>query len=258
MASVPHHLLDVVSPKKVFAVSDFLTLGGQAIGKILKNGNIPIIVGGTGLYIDVLLGRMSIPEVPPNPQLRARLEKKSSKELFALLKVKDPARATTIEPQNPRRLIRALEIAMFKDRQTAPVRTSGSGGAAYDILWLGLNPGEKILHKKIHTRLLARLKQGMLAEARRLHAPARLGGRGLSYKRMEALGLEYRYLACYLQNKISREEMEEQLERAINKYAKRQMRWFKRNLDIHWVAYSAVGQPNKQKALSLAKRFLSI
>jgi tRNA A37 N6-isopentenylltransferase MiaA len=90
----------------------------------------------------------------------------------------------------------------------------------------------------------------MFAEAKRLHT------RGLSYKRMEELGLEYRYLAQYLQNKITREEMEEQLERAIKKYAKRQMRWFKRNPDIRWVAYSATGQPSNQKALALAKMFL--
>src|SRR6185437_462329 len=111
MAGIPHHLLDVANPKKVFSASDFKRLGERALVGIFKKQKTPLVVGGTGLYADVLLGRMVLPEVPPNPKLRAKLEKKSAAQLFALLKKKDPERAANIEPTHHRRLVRALEIA---------------------------------------------------------------------------------------------------------------------------------------------------
>jgi tRNA dimethylallyltransferase len=239
MVSIPHYLLDVVSPKRVFTASDFLKLGEKTIQKILKDGNTPFVVGGTGLYVDVLLGRIVVPEVAPNPVLRTRLEKKSVEQLFALLKKQDPERAITVEPRHKRRLVRALEIAAVLGK--SPKKKIEE---KYEVLWLGLNPGENILYKNIHIRLQARMKQGMVAEAKRLHM------NGLSYKRMEALGLEYRSLARYLKKEISRVEMENELERAIQKYAKRQLRWFKRNSDINWIK-------NRTEALRLTKNFLS-
>jgi tRNA dimethylallyltransferase len=241
MAGVIHHLLDVASPKKVFSASDFKKLGEKAIAKIVKNKHLPLVVGGTGLYADVLLGRMVLPEVPPNPKLRATLEKKSAAELFALLQKKDPERASNIEPAHHRRLVRALEIA---DKLGAsPAKQSAMEGTEqYDVLWLGLNPGMEKLEKNIKSRLRARIKSGMLAEAKQLHT------KGLSYRRMEALGLEYRSMALYLQGALTKEHMLIELDRAITNYAKRQVRWFRRNKNIHWVN-------SKAEALRLAKQF---
>lgn len=239
MAGVPHHLLSVVSPKKQFTADDFVKHSEKILKRLIYQTptTTPIVVGGTGFYVDTLLGRMSIPEVPPNPALRARLEKKSAEELFAMLQKADPARSQTIEPHNKRRLIRALEIAaaLGTSPVTAPVQK-------YDVLWIGINPTPEVLKKNIHTRLVARMKQGMVNEAKKLHKA------GLSYKRMEDLGLEYRYLARLLQHKLTKEEFLEQLEREINKYAKRQWKWFKRNTDIRWVT-------SKGEALRLAKEF---
>ena len=250
MAGVPHHLLDVANPKKVFSASDFKKLGEKAIGLIYQSKHIPIVVGGTGLYADVLLGRMLLPEVPPNAALRAKLEKKSLKELLALLQKKDPERAANIEPHHKQRIIRALEIA------AAIGKSPGKAGAMnaeekYDVLWLGLNPGMDVLQKKISKRLRERLKAGMLNEARRLHAG------GLSYKRMEALGLEYRSIAEYLQNKITKEKMIVDLDRAITHYAKRQLRWYKRNPNIIWVKNPPASRAGKSEALKRSKAFLS-
>lgn len=237
MQGVKHHLLDVVSPKKQFTADDFVRLATKAYSLIRANKRIPIVVGGTGLYVDMLLGRMSYPNVPPNPALRARLEKLSVERLFAMLQKADPRRAATIEPHHKRRLIRALEIA--KAIGQSPTSTTDN---KYHVLWLGLNPTD--LPKRIRTRLKARIKAGMIQEAKRLHKA------GLSYKRMDALGLEYRSLARLLQNKITKKEFEVELERAINQYAKRQKRWFKRNKDIVWVG-------GKAEALRLSKNFLS-
>ena len=111
MRGVPHHLLDVVSPKKVFTAHDFVERGQAAIESILNRGKTPIICGGTGFYIDALLGRMPLPNVPPNPALRARLEKKSASQLFAMLQKIDSRRAKNIDRHNPVRLVRAIEIA---------------------------------------------------------------------------------------------------------------------------------------------------
>lgn len=230
---VVHHLLDVASPKRQFSVDDFVKKAEQAITKI----HLPIVVGGTGLYIDTLLGRMSYPNVPPNPALRAKLEKLSVDVLFSRLQKLDPRRAKTIERHHKRRVIRAIEIATAIGKSPVPVATQ-----KYDILWLGLNPVN--LPTRIRTRLTARLKQGMVAEAKRLHK------KGLSYKRMDELGLEYRYLAKLLKNEIPNDQFKMELERAINQYAKRQYTWFKRNKDIVWIV-------SKTEALRLAKAFLS-
>ena len=242
-AGIPHHLLDVASPKRVFSASDFKKLGEKAIAKIIKNGHVPVVVGGTGLYAEVLVGRIVLPEVPPNAKLRAQLEKLSAKQLFARLQKKDPERAANIEPGHKRRLVRALEIASALGRSPSKLGAM-QAEEKYDVLWLGLNPGMEKLQKNIKLRLRARLKAGMLAEAKRLHKG------GLSYKRMEALGLEYRGLARFLQGKISKVGMELELNRAITHYAKRQLRWYKRNPNIHWVN-------GKAEALQLSKKFIA-
>lgn len=253
MAGVPHHLLGVASPKRVYNVSDFQKAGQKALLDIAARGKVPLIVGGTGLYADVLLGRMVIPEVPPNPDLRTRLEKKTIEKLFAMLEKLDPARAKTVDAKNKRRVIRAIEIARGRSsiasagalRAARPSLTPAADNTAPPrILWIGLNPSQEILQKKIHARLLARIKQGMVAEARRLHVA------GLSYKRMESLGLEYRSLARLLQNKITREEFLKELEQAIIHYSKRQRQWFKTNKEIHWVT-------NRTDALKEVHKFLN-
>jgi tRNA dimethylallyltransferase len=182
---------------------------------------------------------MAYPNVPPNPALRERLEQKTIRQLFAQLKKLDPRRAATIEPHHKRRIIRAIEIANAIGKSPEP-----NPEPTYEVLWLGLNPKESVLKKNIHIRLFVRMRRGMIAEAKKLHA------QGLSYKRMQELGLEYRSLARLLQNKITKKEFEVELERAIGKYAKRQSGWFKRNKDIRWVH-------DKAEALRLAKKFIS-
>ena len=224
MNGVPHHLLDEASPHRIFTADDFVNRARTAVRDVLKRGKLPIVAGGTGFYIDALVGRIVLPNVPPNKKLRVRLEKKSAAQLYALLKKKDPRRAKAIEPHHKRRLIRALEIAASIGKSP----TARSYLAVYDAFWVGIVPPVKELEKKIAIRLFARIRQGMVAEAKRLHAA------GLSYKRMEQLGLEYRSLARLLQGIITRKQMVEELNRSIRKYAIRQMRYWKRNKDVRW------------------------
>lgn len=224
MAGVPHHLLDVASPARIFTVDDFKRLGEKAIKDTLIRGKIPIIAGGTGFYIDTLLGACSLPAVPQNPVLRKRLAKKTAAELFEQLEKKDPERAGTIDPHNPVRLIRALEVVEALGKVPPHMQTKHP----YDIEWIGLSVDTATLKEKIRARLLARMRRGMVAEAKRLHKS------GLSYKRMKELGLEYRFLALYLEGALTKEGMLAQLETKIYQYAKRQMTYWKRNKSIRW------------------------
>ncbi|MEK7646019.1 MAG: tRNA (adenosine(37)-N6)-dimethylallyltransferase MiaA [Patescibacteria group bacterium] len=247
---IHHYLIDVVSPKKIFTVSDFKSRAEKAITDITKRNKLPIVVGGTGQYIDTLIYNFSLPKVPPNYELRAQFDKLTVEQLFEKLKKLDPERAKNIERHNPRRLIRALEI-ISSIGKVPPLNTSPiSHNTNYDVLWLGLNP--KDLQKRIATRLSARFRQGMIAEVKKLRA------NGISWQRLYDLGLEYRWISRYLQNKITLQEMKDNLYRAIIQYSKRQMTWFKRNKEIHWLAPNEVERlKNVNQSISLVANFLS-
>lgn len=223
MKGVPHYLLDVASPKKIFTISDFQKLALEAIEEVLAKGKLPILCGGTGFYIQSIVDGISLPEVPPDEDLRNKLSKKSAPELFMMLQKLDPKRAKNIDKHNHVRLIRAIEIAKALGK-VPKVKTK----QLFDVLEIGLDlPGED-LREKVHKRLHKRFEQGMIAEVKRLHE------KGLSWKRLEVLGLEYKWIAQFLQNKITKEEMVERLQFDTWKYAKRQRTWFKRDERIKW------------------------
>ncbi|MBX9765589.1 tRNA (adenosine(37)-N6)-dimethylallyltransferase MiaA [Patescibacteria group bacterium] len=245
MRGVPHHLLDIANPKRVYTASDFVRDGRAAITDISARGRIPIIAGGTGFYIDALIGTMKLSDVPPNKTLRNQLSRYSLEKLQNTLKKLDPKRYVLIDTKNPVRLIRAIEIAKAhkgKPREKITIY----GNPNYQTLFIGIHVPPEDLKKKIHTRLVKRLP-GIEREVKKLHA------RGLSWKRMEELGLEYRYMSRYLKGVLSKKEMHIELEKAIVEYAKRQMTWFKRNRDIHWLPPT-----DSKKATSLSRAFLGL
>lgn len=242
MAGIPHHLLDVANPKRVFTASHYKKLGEKALENILQRKKLPIICGGTGFYVRALVDGIILPEVPPNQKLRKQLEKKTVAQLFIVLKKLDRRRAKEIDAKNPRRLIRAIEIAKYLGKVPHLEASPPSG---VDVLRIGIDMPDKVLKERIKKRLEVRIKQGMVEEARRLHRE------GLSWKRMEGLGLEYRHLAQYLQGKISREEMAAELENEIWQYAKRQRTWFKKDKRIVWL------KPQERKKIErLVGKFL--
>lgn len=238
MRGVPHHLLDLASPRRQITAAEYADSADHAIQAILRHKKMPIMVGGTGLYIDAVARGIQFPKVPPNKKLRKQLSFKSAGELWRVLQRLDPRRARLIDRKNPLRLIRAIEIAKTLGN-VPPIRES----RPYAILWIGVKKSKKELNRLIRQRLLKRLRQGMIQEARRLHRS------GLSYKRMHELGLEYRYLAFHLKGLIGKREMIFQLEKAIRDYAKRQMTWFKRNPEIRWIARDS-------EAEKLVRRFI--
>jgi tRNA dimethylallyltransferase len=229
MQGVPHHLLDVAEPTDQFSVTDWRTLAEKAIADIRSRGKLPIICGGTGFYISTLVDDLTLPDVPANQELRDELAKETVDQLFSRLQILNPERASTMnqsDRKNPRRLVRAIEIAQHPQSSTEkPITTRES---SYDTLWIGLDLPIEDLRKNIQDRLDKRLHQGMIGEVQTLHE------KGLSWERMEELGLEYRFIAQHLQSKITMDKMKEKLAVEIGQYAKRQMTWFRRNKDIMW------------------------
>ncbi len=225
MAGIPHHMLDIVSPHRTYTVTRYKKDTDRIIKKLHTKGVLPILVGGTGFYIDSVLYEQTFPEVPPNPLLRKSLEKKSITELLVELKKLDTERYNTIDKANGVRIIRAIEIATALGAVPKSVQST----PRYDSRTYGITVPDITLKEKISTRLISRIKRGMIAEAKNLHE------QGLSWKRMNDLGLEYRALADYLTKNISKEELISRLNTEIWQYAKRQKTWFKRNKDIEWI-----------------------
>jgi tRNA dimethylallyltransferase len=229
MQNIPHYLLDVANPKTRFTVAKYQKLALKTIKNIQKRGKLPILVGGTGFYIQSIVDGISIPEVSPNWKLRKILKKKSNEYLYKMLLEKDPKRARTIDKHNPRRLIRALEIVM-STQKPVPELKQNSKANNFEILQIGINKSTEELKKNIKKRLLKRLKNNALInEVKNLHKS------GLSWKRLEEFGLEYKFVAQYLQNKITRQEMINKIQIESEHFAKRQMTWFKRDKRIHWI-----------------------
>ena len=241
MAGISHYLLDVTNPKVRFTVAQYQKLAQEAIKKIQNKNKIPFLIGGTGFYIQSVVDGIVIPQVKPDLKLRKKLEQLTNEELFRKLKQLDHNRALTIDKHNPRRLIRALEIVL---RTGAPIpNPSANNRQDFDILQIGIIKSKEELKNLIHKRLLKRLQNNsMINEVRKLR-------KTLSFKRLEEFGLEYRFVAQYLQKKISYKEMIDKIQLESEHYAKRQMTWFKKDKRIYWVK-------NYKEAEKLVKNFL--
>lgn len=216
MKGVPHHLLDVASPKKVFTVAQFQKLANKKIKGILKRGRLPIICGGTGFYIDSVTKALALPEVPPNKKLRQDLEKKESSELFKILKKLDVKRAKDIQAKNELnnkvRLIRAIEIA----KALGKIPKIIEGSPRYKFIKVGVELPKEELDQKIEKRVRKMFKQGLLEEIKKLKKS------GISEKRLKELGFEYHNPTI------------ESVILGTRQYAKRQRTWFKRDPEVHW------------------------
>jgi tRNA dimethylallyltransferase len=230
---VKHHCLDIADPIDRFSVSRWKRLADDAIEDILRRGKLPIVCGGTGFYTDALVRNLEYPDIDLDEAEQIRLEKEPASVLFAELLRLDPIRAMEMKGngsfENPRRVARAILIA----RELGEVPKLPISHPRYDAVWIGILPPDAELRDRIRKRLVSRLENGMIEEAQTLHSAPPLGI-GLSYERMDELGLEYRYIALYLQGKLTREELTETLATRIWQYARRQKTWWRRNADIRW------------------------
>jgi len=240
---VVHHCLDYINPRLQYSASLFQRDAKKIIQDVVARGKLPILCGGTAHWIDAVVYNQIIPDVKPNLKLRTKLEKQSADALFKKLMKIDPHRAKNIDRYNKRRLIRALEIVITTGKPVPALSTINYKLPTYLPLWIGINPLQPILFGKIKKRLKQRLNEGMIKEVSQLHT------QGLSWKKLESFGLEYKFVSLFLQKKLSYDEMFSQLLLAIQHYTKRQMTWWKRNKEINWIK-------NPSEAQKLTKNFL--
>jgi tRNA dimethylallyltransferase len=227
-ALVPHHLLDVADPREVYTVVQFQQDAITAIKDTLKRGHQPFLVGGSPHYIQAVVDNLDIPHIEPQPELRAQLEKRPLPELLAQLEELDPQSAATIDRNNPRRVIRALEVCLISGNPFSQQRKMAE--PLYQSLLLGIEWPREILYRRIDARVDERMQQGMVQEVQRLL------DEGISRERLEALGLEYRYITRLLRGEFKNEdEMVQKLKYAIHDFTRRQLTWFRKDKRIVWV-----------------------
>ena len=224
--SVKHHLIDVADLSEYYSLAQFQRAAYAAVDAIAGNGQLPFLVGGTGLFISAIVEGYQLVDVPPNEELRRELERLPLAQLVERLEQADPEAARRVDKGNSRRLIRAIEIA-----------AAGRGDAAahqrsprYNCLQLGLTWPREMLEERIGQRLKDRLATGMIDEVAALRA------QGVSDVRLEKLGLEYRYITRYLRGELGTlADLRLQLGIAIRQFAKGQITWFKRDSRIIWL-----------------------
>lgn len=245
-ALIPHHLLDVVEPDEVCTVSQYQHAAITAINEILARGKQPFLVGGSPHYIQTIVDNFDIPAVPPQPELRARLEAQTLEEMLTQLEHLDPQGYATIDRRNPRRVIRALEVCLVTGKPFSAQR--GKARPLYHCLLVGIQWSREILYQRIDERVDERMHQGMVEEVRTLL------GQGVSHERLDALGLEYRFISRWLRGEFTSEaEMVQKLKYAIHDFTRRQLTWFRRDKRIIWLEG---GNDLEERAIALVQDFL--
>jgi tRNA dimethylallyltransferase len=226
---VPFHLIDIRDPGEEFSVFDFQNAFYLAFHEIRSRGKLPILAGGTGLYLESALLGYRLPEVPENRALRRELSPFSLSELQERLKKAKPDLHNTTDLTDRSRLIRALEIAAFTAGHPTPEKARlDLRPAVFGVAW-----NREALRDRITRRLRERIDGGMLKEVGNLRRA------GISDERLEDYGLEYRYTALHLRGELNRNDFFQKLNSAIHQFAKRQETWFRRmerrGVRIHWV-----------------------
>ena len=226
---IPYHLVDIIDPQSEFSLFEFQNRFYKIFTQLSRKKIMPIMVGGTGLYLESVLTGYNIPEAPPDQELRKILSLQSKKQLQEILQALKPRLHNKTDLDDPGRLIRAIEI----ERARAIKSEEQQVKPEIDAVVLGISWERSALRQRITSRLKERLAQGMIEEVKNLHSA------GLTWKKLESFGLEYRFIAQYLQNKIAFDEMINKLNTSIHQFAKRQETWFRRmekkGIVINWI-----------------------
>ncbi len=223
---IPHHLMDIIGPGKRFTAAEFRDRAIKYIKIAERGGSLPLVVGGTGLYINTLVDNFYIPRVPANPKLRESLEEKSLEELLSLLNILDPEGAKVIDGKNKRRLIRALEVCILTGKPFSEQKKKGE--SMFQFLQIGIDVPRDILYERIDARVNTMVKNGILKEVEDLVM------KKFSWDLPSMSGIGYKEFRPYLEKKSSLETCMENLKRNTRHYARRQLTWFRREKDIHW------------------------
>ncbi|HID63583.1 MAG TPA: tRNA (adenosine(37)-N6)-dimethylallyltransferase MiaA [Anaerolineae bacterium] len=247
---VPHHLIDVVDPDEEFTLAQYQSLAYAAIGDVLARGRVPLLVGGTGLYIKAVVEGWSIPRVRPNEALRAELyreaELKGGTALHARLHQVDPAAAEKIDPRNVRRVIRALEVYLETGQPISELQRRRP--PPYRVLQIGLTMERIALYQRIDQRVERMIERGLVEEVKGLVE------QGYGYDLPAMSGLGYRQVGCYLRGEISLAEAIRLIKRDTRRFVRQQYNWFRLDDDtIRW--FQALDDPY-ERVKGVILRFL--
>lgn len=231
--NIPYHMIDIVPAGYKYNLFEYLRDAQAAIADVEARQKLPILCGGTGLYVESILKGLRLPEVPENKELRASLKGKSLSELTSILSSMKTLHNDT-DVDTAQRAIRAIEIATYyREHPEEAINTTPHPIA--DATVIGVEIDRENRRQRITNRLHARLKEGMIEEVEAL-LKSGIAPEGLIY-----YGLEYKFLTLYLTGKLTREEMISELEIAIHQFAKRQMTWFRgmerRGFHINWLPW---------------------
>lgn len=233
LAAVPHHMISIAEPTVNYSLSDYVTEARKAIADIHKRGKIPVIVGGTGLYINTLINNINLSEETPNSDLRHELERYAEEQgneaLHIRLEKIDPEAARNIHMNNVKRVIRAIEIYENTGiTMTEQIRRSKSAGKIYEAHEYGVRYEREVLYDRINRRVDMMLESGLVGEVK---ACLKLG---CTRDNTSMQGIGYKEVIDYLEDKCDFDTMTERIKQESRRYAKRQITWFKRN-NITWL-----------------------
>ncbi|MCL5961362.1 MAG: tRNA (adenosine(37)-N6)-dimethylallyltransferase MiaA [Chloroflexi bacterium] len=222
-ALVPHHLIDVVDPDQEYTLANFQRDAYQNIDQILSRGNLPLLVGGTGLYVKAVVEGLSIPRVPPDPAFRERMEalavREGAEALHRQLASVDPVAAGKIDPRNVRRVIRALEVFHVAGRPISELQRSRPPG--YQMLTVGLTCERGELYSRIDRRVDQQIRRGLVEETRRLVEM------GYGYELPSMSGLGYRQIGMYLRGEADWPSAIQMIKHQTHRFARQQYTWFR-------------------------------
>ena len=231
MQGIPHHLIDIKEPEETFSVAEFQLLVRAKINEIAGRGKLPIIVGGTGLYIQSVIYDYQFSDVPGDEVFRTELEERAeqigNEELYKELQAVDPESAKQIHPNNVRRVIRALEIFHLTGKTMQDYQSKQQPDLLYDTALIGLTMDREKLYERINLRVDIMIEQGLLDEVKSLYQ------KGLrDYQSIQAIG--YKEIYDYLDDNVTWDTAVSQLKQNSRRYAKRQLTWFRNKMDVQW------------------------
>lgn len=226
IGNIIHHMIDFLNPGKTFTVAEFRDRAIKYAKLAHQHSRVPMIVGGTGLYISSVIDNFKIPRVPPHKKMRKGLEEKSNEELMRLLRTLDGEAAESIDSQNKRRIIRALEVCILSGEKFSKQKKKGE--PLFDMLQIGIDVPREILHERIDARAEQMVEQGLLDEIKFLVR------KKYNWDLSSMRGIGYQEFRKYIEGRGTLEEAIEQLKKNTKKYAKRQSTWFKRDNRIKW------------------------
>lgn len=223
---IPHWGFNLRSPNEIFTASEYQAYADKKILEITKRGNLPILVGGTGLYVAAVVDRPSFAEVPPDPAVRLELATKTNAELLEEIAERDPDTAERIDTKNRRRLERAIEILRATGKRLAEVQTRGE--LIYNTCMIGVDVPRETLYERIDARIDTMIGEGLIDEVRTLREKYGDAAPGMS-------GIGYRQVCVFLRGECALKDAILALKHDTRQYAKRQLTWFQRDRRIHWV-----------------------